>query len=78
MSQIINIEDSSSSLSSVELDNIIGNFLNSETHLDLLNGTLNLSLLGNQTVDVAVQKSSLINSQENIIISNYNDLINIL
>jgi hypothetical protein len=52
--------------------------LNSETHLDLLNGTLNLSLLGNQTVDVAVQKSSLINSQENIIISNYNDLINIL
>jgi hypothetical protein len=78
MSQIINIEDSSSSLSSVELDNIIGNLLNSETHLDLLNGTLNLSLLGNQTVDVAVQKSSLINSQENIIISNYNDLINIL
>jgi len=76
MSQIINIEDSSSSLSSVELDNIIGNLLNSETHLDLLNGTLNLSLLGNQTV--AVQKSSLINSQENIIISNYNDLINIL
>jgi hypothetical protein len=56
MSQIINIEDSSSSLSSVELDNIIGNLLNSETHLDLLNGTLNLSLLGNQTVDVAVQK----------------------
>jgi hypothetical protein len=67
--QIINTEDSTSSFSSAELDNIIGNLLISETHLDLLNGTLNMTLLGNQTVDVPLPK----NSQENFITSNKND-----